>query len=49
MDQPYSSIADTQKSIYDDSGWTFGELGNLQVARRNEGQLFYGVQRDPEV
>ncbi|HEV2691077.1 MAG TPA: M14 family zinc carboxypeptidase, partial [Bryobacteraceae bacterium] len=45
MDQPYSRIADTlldyqywaandpQKSIYDDTGWTFGELGNVQVLR----------------
>jgi hypothetical protein len=45
MDQPFSRIADTlldyqywatndpQKSIYDDTGWTFGELGNTQVAR----------------
>jgi hypothetical protein len=45
MDQPYSRIADTlldyqywaandpQKSIYDDTGWTFGELGNVQVSR----------------
>ncbi|HUI55567.1 MAG TPA: M14 family zinc carboxypeptidase [Bryobacteraceae bacterium] len=45
MDQPYSRIADTlldyqywaandpQKSIYDDTGWTFGELDNVQVAR----------------
>jgi hypothetical protein len=45
MDQPYSRIADAlldyqywaandpQKSIYDDTGWTFGELGNVQVAR----------------
>ncbi|HEX3748621.1 MAG TPA: M14 family zinc carboxypeptidase [Bryobacteraceae bacterium] len=45
MDQPYSRMADTlldyqywapndpQKSIYDDTGWTFGELGNVQVAR----------------
>jgi hypothetical protein len=45
MDQPYSRIADTlldyqywapndpQKAIYDDTGWTFGELGNVQVAR----------------
>ena len=24
---------DPQKSIYDDTGWTFGELGNVQVAR----------------
>ena len=45
MDQPYSRIADTlldyqywaandpQKSIYDDTGWTYGELGFVQVAR----------------
>jgi Zinc carboxypeptidase len=45
MDQPYSRIADAlldyqywaaddpQKAIYDDTGWTFGELGNTQVAR----------------
>src|SRR4030095_14320367 len=45
MDQPYSRIADMlldyqywspndpQKSIYDDTAWTFGELGNIQVVR----------------
>jgi hypothetical protein len=45
MDQPYSRIADTlldyqywsandpQKNIYDDTGWTFGELGNVQATR----------------
>lgn len=45
MDQPYSRIADTlldyqywasndpQKNIYDDTGWTFGELSNVVVAR----------------
>ncbi len=45
MDQPYSRIADAlldyqywapndpQKDIYDDTGWTFGELGNIQVSR----------------
>jgi len=45
MDQPYSRIADTlldyqywaandpQKNIYDDTGWTFGELGNVKVVR----------------
>jgi hypothetical protein len=45
MDQPYSRIADAlldyqywapndpQKDIYDDTGWTFGELDNVQVAR----------------
>src|SRR5262249_47723389 len=44
-DQPHSRIArpplayqywaanDPQKNIYDDTGWTFGELGNVQVAR----------------
>ena len=50
MDQPYSRIADTlldyqywaandpQKSIYDDTGWTFGELSNVQVARVTDGR-----------
>src|SRR5207244_3527886 len=45
MDQPYSRIADAlldyqywsprdpQQDVYDDTGWTFGELGNLQVVR----------------
>jgi Zinc carboxypeptidase len=45
MDQPYSRIADAlldyqywspsdpQKSPYDDTGWTFGELFNVQVVR----------------
>lgn len=45
MDQPYSRIADSlldyqywapndpQKNIYDDTGWTLGELGNVQVVR----------------
>ena len=45
MDQPYSRIADTlldhqywspddpQKTPYDDTGWTFGELFNVQVTR----------------
>ena len=45
MDQPYSRIADmlldyqywspndAQKSPFDDTGWTFGELGNVQVVR----------------
>ncbi|MEK6301680.1 MAG: M14 family zinc carboxypeptidase [Acidobacteriota bacterium] len=45
MDQPYSRIADAlldyqywspndpQKQVYDDTGWTFGELGNVQVVR----------------
>ena len=45
MDQPYSRIADTlldyqywapddpQRSPYDDTGWTFGELFNVRVVR----------------
>ena len=45
MDQPYSRIADAlldyqywapsdpQQNVYDDTGWTMGELGNIQVVR----------------
>ncbi len=45
MDQPYSRIADAlldyqywapndpQRNIYDDTGWTFGELFHVQVVR----------------
>ncbi|HET8925564.1 MAG TPA: M14 family zinc carboxypeptidase [Candidatus Acidoferrum sp.] len=45
MDQPYARVADAlldhqywspddpQKTPYDDTGWTFGELFNVQVAR----------------
>ncbi|HEY0006320.1 MAG TPA: M14 family zinc carboxypeptidase [Pyrinomonadaceae bacterium] len=45
MDQPYSRIADMlldyqywspndpQQNVYDDTAWTFGELGNVQVSR----------------
>jgi hypothetical protein len=45
MDQPYSRIADAmldyqywsprdpQQEVYDDTGWTFGELGNVQAVR----------------
>src|SRR5215510_1622662 len=45
MDQPYSRIADMmldlqywapndpQRNIYDDTAWTFGELGNVRVTR----------------
>lgn len=45
MDQPYSRTADVlldrqywapndpQKQVYDDTGWTLGELGNVQVVR----------------
>src|SRR5260370_18277612 len=51
MDQPYSRIADAlldyqywaasdpQKSIYDDTGWTFGELGNVQVPRVTDAKI----------
>src|SRR5213079_2038503 len=30
---PYWSPRDPQQSVYDDTGWTFVELGNLQVVR----------------
>lgn len=45
MDQPYSRIADMlldlqywspidpQQDVYDDTGWTFGALGNVEVVR----------------
>jgi hypothetical protein len=45
MDQPYSRIADAlldyqywsprdpQQDVYDDTGWTFGEVSNVQVLR----------------
>lgn len=45
MDQPYSRIADMmldhqywspndpQRNIYDDTAWTFGEVGNVRVVR----------------
>ena len=45
MDQPYSRIADAlldhqywapndpQQAVYDDTGWTMGELGNVKVVR----------------
>ncbi len=48
MDQPYSRIADMmldyqywspndpQRNIYDDTAWTFGELGNVQVVRTTD-------------
>ncbi|HEV2445119.1 MAG TPA: hypothetical protein VGS58_04325, partial [Candidatus Sulfopaludibacter sp.] len=51
MDQPYSRIADTlldyqywaandpQKSIYDDTGWTFGELSDVQVTRVTDAKV----------
>jgi hypothetical protein len=51
MDQPYSRIADAlldyqywapndpQKDIYDDTGWTFGELGNVRAARVTDAKV----------
>ncbi len=51
MDQPYSRIADMlldyqywspndpQKSPFDDTGWTFGELGNVQVVRVTDASI----------
>jgi hypothetical protein len=51
MDQPYSRIADTlldyqywapddpQRNPYDDTGWTFGELFNVQVVRVTDAKV----------
>jgi len=51
MDQPYSRIADTlldyqywspddpQKTPYDDTGWTFGELFNVKVVRVTDAKI----------
>jgi Zinc carboxypeptidase len=51
MDQPYSRIADAlldyqywspsdpQKDVYDDTGWTFGEVANVQVVRVTDTSL----------
>ena len=51
MDQPYSRIADMlldyqywspndpQKSPFDDTGWTFGELSNVQVVRVTDSKV----------
>ena len=51
MDQPYSRIADAlldyqywspndpQKRPYDDTGWTFGELFNVQVVRVTDAKV----------
>ncbi len=51
MDQPYSRIADSlldyqywapddpQKTPYDDTGWTFGELFNVQVYRVTDAKV----------
>jgi hypothetical protein len=51
MDQPYSRIADSlldyqywapddpQRTPYDDTGWTFGELFNVQVVRVTDNKI----------
>ncbi len=51
MDQPYSRIADAlldyqywgphdpQQNVYDDTGWTIGELGNIQVVRVTDAKV----------
>jgi hypothetical protein len=51
MDQPYSRIADAildyqywapndpQQDVYDDTGWTMGELGNVQVVRVTDAKV----------
>jgi hypothetical protein len=51
MDQPYSRIADAlldyqywspddpQKTPYDDTGWTFGELYGIEVARVSDAKI----------
>jgi hypothetical protein len=51
MDQPYSRIADSlldyqywapddpQRTPYDDTGWTFGELYNVQVVRVTDAKV----------
>ena len=60
MDQPYSRIADAlldyqywspndpQKDIYDDTAWTFGELGNVQVARVTDVKVLDAAMRAVE-
>ena len=62
MDQPYSRIADAlldhqywspddpQKTPYDDTGWTFGELYGVQVERVTDNKLLEApMERVPEV
>ena len=51
MDQPYSRIADAlldyqywsprdpQQNVYDDTGWTFGEAGNIQAVRVTDAKV----------
>ena len=55
MDQPYSRIADAlldhqywspqdpQKTPYDDTGWTFGELYGVQVERVTDRKILQGA------
>ena len=57
MDQPYSRIADAlldyqywsprdpQQSVYDDTGWTFGESGNVQVVRVTDVKVLDAVMQ----
>jgi hypothetical protein len=62
MDQPYSRIADVlldhqywspddpQKTPYDDTGWTFGELFGVQVTRVTDSQVLdVAMERVEEV
>ena len=62
MDQPYSRIADAlldyqywspddaQKTPYDDTGWTFGELFHVQVTRVTDAKVLdVPVDRVPEI
>ncbi|MBZ5525270.1 MAG: hypothetical protein LAP21_23835, partial [Acidobacteriia bacterium] len=60
MDQPYSRVADAlldyqywspsdpQKTPYDDTGWTFGELFNVRVARITDTTVL-GTPMEPAV
>lgn len=57
MDQPYSRIADAlldyqywsprdpQQSVYDDTGWTFGEAANVQVVRVTDTKVLDAVMQ----
>jgi hypothetical protein len=62
MDQPYSRIADAlldyqywspddpQKTPYDDTGWTFGELFGVQVTRVTDPKVLdVGMERVKEI
>src|SRR3989475_8476980 len=39
LDHPYWSPEDPQKTPHDDTGWTFGELYGVQVARVTDGKI----------